>query len=677
MSGANDRTTPSEVSALEPRRRRRGRGRRRAAAIAAAADLDALHAVRLAHVGDRGAARAGQPRDRRAAAGRPRPRPASGSTGAPRCVQAAYDARAERRSRPSATPRVLVEETVDVTLPYDRRPAGARHPLTTLTGADRRPLRRPWATRSPKGPRSRPSGSTSTRSTSRPTTRPATMMDTFFVRSTPARARGAGAAHAHLAGAGPHDARAASRRSTSSARAGSFRTDELDATHTPVFHQVEGLVVDEGITMAAPQGHPRPLRHGDVRRGHRHPAAPVLLPVHRAVAPSSTCVLRLPGRVGRQPGRDRAAPAAARAGSSGAAAAWSTRGCCAPAASTPSVHGLRLRHGHRAHADVPQRRRRHARHGRGRRPLHPGLRNGGLSARPRSWLREYVDLPGRPDRPRGRRRARPRRPRGRDGRAAPRRPRAARSSSAECSTIEELSRSSRQADPLLPRSTSARHAAARHRLRRARTSRSATWSSSRCPAPCCPAGFAIAARKTYGHVSDGMICSVRELGIGDDHAGILVLPRRAPTARAPTPSSCSGLRDEVLDIAVTPDRGYCLSHARRGPRGRRPRSDVAVPRPGDCVDVPAPTGVPATRCAIDDPAGCDRFVARAVTGVDPTAPRPLDAAPAAPGRDASDLAGRRRHQLRDARARPAAARLRPRPLAGADRRPPRRRRGSG
>src|SRR5664279_2226787 len=71
-------------------------------------------------------------------------------------------------------------------------------------------------------------------------------------------------------------------------------------------------------------------------------------------------------------------------------------------------------------------------------------------------------------------------------------------------------------------------------------------------------GFAIAARKTYGHVSDGMICSARELGIGDDHAGILVLP--AGSAQPGDDAlDVLGLRDHVLDIAVTPDRGYCLS----------------------------------------------------------------------------------------------------------------------
>src|SRR5690606_22209351 len=59
-------------------------------------------------------------------------------------------------------------------------------------------------------------------------------------------------------------------------------------------------------------------------------------------------------------------------------------------------------------------------------------------------------------------------------------------------------------------------------------------------------------------VSDGMICSARELGLGDDHTGILVL-RAGEAAPGDDAIALLGLRDDVLDIAVTPDRGYCLS----------------------------------------------------------------------------------------------------------------------
>jgi phenylalanyl-tRNA synthetase beta chain len=72
-----------------------------------------------------------------------------------------------------------------------------------------------------------------------------------------------------------------------------------------------------------------------------------------------------------------------------------------------------------------------------------------------------------------------------------------------------------------------------------------------------PGGFQIGARKTYGHVSEGMICSVSELGIGDDHSGILVLPADTPVGADAI--ELLWLRDEVLDIAVTPDRGYALA----------------------------------------------------------------------------------------------------------------------
>src|SRR3954468_1052902 len=78
------------------------------------------------------------------------------------------------------------------------------------------------------------------------------------------------------------------------------------------------------------------------------------------------------------------------------------------------------------------------------------------------------------------------------------------------------------------------------------------------PGAVLPGGFEITARKTYGHVSDGMICSTRELGVGDDRAGIWVL---AEDAGKPGDDAISALRlrDDVLDIAVTPDRGYALS----------------------------------------------------------------------------------------------------------------------
>jgi phenylalanyl-tRNA synthetase beta chain len=137
------------------------------------------------------------------------------------------------------------------------------------------------------------------------------------------------------------------------------------------------------------------------------------------------------------------------------------------------------------------------------------------------------------------------------------------------------------------------------------------------PGAVLPGGFAISARKTYGHVSDGMICSARELGIGDDHAGILVLP-----AGSGEPGSDAldalGLRESVLDMAVTPDRGYCLSMrgiAREAAAALDRRfTDIAPPLP--------PVDGQAYPITVDDPSGCDLFSARAVAGLDPAAATP-------------------------------------------------------
>ena len=78
------------------------------------------------------------------------------------------------------------------------------------------------------------------------------------------------------------------------------------------------------------------------------------------------------------------------------------------------------------------------------------------------------------------------------------------------------------------------------------------------PGTTLPGDFTIAKRKTYGRTSDGMICSASELNLGTDHSGILVLP---PGTAEPGDSAADvlGLDDVVFDLAITPDRGYCLS----------------------------------------------------------------------------------------------------------------------
>ena len=142
------------------------------------------------------------------------------------------------------------------------------------------------------------------------------------------------------------------------------------------------------------------------------------------------------------------------------------------------------------------------------------------------------------------------------------------------------------------------------------------------PGSVLPGGFQIASRETYGRISDGMICSEKELGIGDGHDGILRL-----AANSAQPGDAArpllGIGEEVLDIAVTPDRGYALS-VRGVAREAATAYGVPFVDPGtELVDLPVPsdTGNPHP-CESYDHGACDVFTLRTLNGFNPLAPVP-------------------------------------------------------
>jgi len=217
------------------------------AAIAQAADLDELRQVRSDHAGDRSPLALA---NREIGALPPQARKDAGMrVGQARAaVNEALAARAEVLEA-LAEERMLAEETVDVTLPWDRRPRGARHPITTMSDfISDIFVAMGWEVA--EGPLVEAEWLNFDALNLGPDHPARTMQDTFWTE--PAEHHVVLRTHTS-----PVQARTMLTREppiyvVCPGRV--FRTDEYDATHSPMFHQVEGLVVDEGITMAHLKG---------------------------------------------------------------------------------------------------------------------------------------------------------------------------------------------------------------------------------------------------------------------------------------------------------------------------------------------------------------------------------------------------------------------------------------
>ncbi|CAB4635209.1 unannotated protein [freshwater metagenome] len=145
------------------------------------------------------------------------------------------------------------------------------------------------------------------------------------------------------------------------------------------------------------------------------------------------------------------------------------------------------------------------------------------------------------------------------------------------------------------------------------------------PGAVLPGNFAISARSTYGHTSDGMIASGRELNLSDDHNGILILASMDLDPEVGTDAiELLGLFDSAAEINVLPDRGYCLSirgvareysHA-TGSKYQDPVGNVK-PVAGEGFGLAVQDGAP-----IRGRKTSQSFILRTATGVDASKPTP-------------------------------------------------------
>ena len=246
MSAPNKDYDPVEVTPLRADEVERSRDEA-LAAIATADSLESLKVVKHDHAGDRSALGLA---NREIGALPPQARKDAGMrVGQARgAINKALAARSEVLEAEYET-KALVDEAVDVTLPWDAAPVGARHPLTTIqdTVADIF-VAMGWEVA--EGPEVEAEWLNFDALNLGPDHPARTMQDTFWVT--------------------PEKAALVLRTHTSPVQARTmltqeppiyvivpgrvFRTDELDATHSPVFHQVEGLAIDEGLTMAHLKG---------------------------------------------------------------------------------------------------------------------------------------------------------------------------------------------------------------------------------------------------------------------------------------------------------------------------------------------------------------------------------------------------------------------------------------